>query len=88
MGLKIKIKIMDKDKDKVIGYLSNKREKRDTARQASLQGNNSWAKVRKISSVIDMVTIKKDRGRREKVDHYTNIQARKINNMEANATSV
>ena len=41
---------MDKDKDKVIGYLSNKREKRDTARQASLQGNNSWAKVRKVGA--------------------------------------
>jgi len=65
---------------------SNK--KRDCSAFSEKKSLGSWKKVRKISSVIDMVTIKKDRGRREKVDHYTNIQARKINNMEANATSV
>jgi len=65
---------------------SNK--KRDYQARSISESFGGWKKVWKVSSIIDMVTIKKDRGRREKVDHYTNIQTRKINNMEANATSV
>jgi hypothetical protein len=65
---------------------SNK--KRDYQARSISESFGGWKKVREISSIIDMVTIKKDRGRREKVDHYTNIQARQINNMEVNATSV
>tara|TARA_B100001094_G_scaffold36227_1_gene30353 strand:+ start:488 stop:697 length:210 start_codon:yes stop_codon:yes gene_type:complete len=65
---------------------SNK--KRDRSAFSLKKSFGGWKKVREVSSIIDMVTIKKDRGRREKVDHYTNIQARQINNMEANATSV
>ena len=84
MGLKIKIKIMDKDKDKVIGYLSNKREKRDTARQSSLQGGNSWAKVRKVGAGPSVPFKRSNAAGRKSLVYNTDLSARQDNSM-ANA---
>ena len=72
---------MDKDKDKVIGYLSNKREKRDTARQASLQGSNSWAKVRKVGAGPSIPFKRSNAAGRESLVYNTALSARQDNSM-------
>ena len=72
---------MDKDKDKVIGYLSNKREKRDTARQTSLQGGNSWAKVRKVGLGPSVPFKRSNAAGRESLVYNTDLSARQDNSM-------
>ena len=81
MGLKIKIMDMDKDKEKEIGYLSNKREKRNTARQASLQGGNSWAKVRKVGTRFSVPFKRANVGGRESLVYNTDLSSRQDNSM-------
>ena len=81
MGLKIKIKIMDKDKDKVIGYLSNKREKRNTSRQSSLQGGHSWAKVRKVGAGPSIPFKRSNAAGRESLVYNTDLSSRQNNSM-------
>ena len=72
---------MDKDKDKVIGYLSNKREKRDPARQSSLQGGNSWAKVRKVGAGPSIPFKRSNAAGRESLVYNTDLSARQDNSM-------
>ena len=72
---------MDKDKDKVIGYLSNKREKRDPSRQSSLQGGNSWAKVWKVGAGPSVPFKRSNAAGRKSLVYNTDLQARQDNSM-------
>jgi len=72
---------MDKDKDKVIGYLSNKREKRNIRGQASLQGGNSWAKVRKVGAGPSVPFKRSNAAGRESLVYNTDLSARQDNSM-------
>ena len=72
---------MDKDKDKVIGYLSNKREKRNTSRQSSLQGGDSWAKVRKVGAGPSIPFKRANAAGREALVYNTDLSARQDNSM-------
>jgi len=72
---------MDKDKDKVIGYLSNKRKKRDTRGQTSFQGGNSWAKVRKIGAGSCVPFERSNAAGRESLVYNTDLSSRQDNSM-------
>jgi hypothetical protein len=62
--------------------------KRDCKSSSQAKGFGGWEKVWKISSIFDLVANKRNQIWRKAMDYYTNLQARKGNHLEVNATTV
>jgi hypothetical protein len=64
------------------------KQKRDYQSSSEEKGFGSWEKVWEISSIFDLVTNKRNQIWRKAMDNYTNLQARKGNHLEVNATTI
>tara|TARA_B100001939_G_C16451842_1_gene409237 strand:+ start:312 stop:521 length:210 start_codon:yes stop_codon:yes gene_type:complete len=62
--------------------------KRDNQSSSEAKGSGSWEKIWEISSIFDLVANKRNQIWRKAMDNYTNLQARKGNHLEVNATTV
>tara|TARA_Y100001951_G_C11213589_1_gene224447 strand:- start:353 stop:562 length:210 start_codon:yes stop_codon:yes gene_type:complete len=68
--------------------VSRYEKERDNQSSGKAEGFGCREKVWQVSPFFDLVAIERGSSRREEMDHYTNLQARQINNLEDYAANV